>query len=158
MPVNKTEAKRLEPAKLQKANDGLTALGQISDYNPQRKEYGGDKIKGLTDVLKLTGEAEIAAKNNLDKARDAASKAEWAVYDFMHGAAEQVQGQYGSDSDEYASIGYKKKSQYKKPAARKRPGDTTRHDYGIAVVYQGKQFISEKEISCTGISNHSSVK
>ncbi len=120
MPVKNTEAKRLEPAKLQKAKDGITALGQISGYNPQRKEYGADKVAALSTALTTTGAAEIAAKNAWDKARDAAVKAEWDVHNFMQGASEQVQGQYGSDSDEYASIGYKKKSEYKKGTPKKK--------------------------------------
>ncbi len=120
MPVKNTEAKRVPAAKLDKTRTGLTALGQITGYNPQRKEFGADKVAGLNKTLSDTSAAEIAAKNALDKARDAAAKAEWDAYNFMQGAAEQVMGQYGSDSDEYASIGYKKKSEYKKTIPKKK--------------------------------------
>lgn len=121
MPVKNTQAKRLGPAKLAKANTGLTALLQLKDYSPQRQEYSAAKATNTAAAYKKADDEFIAAQNALDKARDAANKAEWDVYNFMQGAEEQVAGQYGSDSDEYASIGYKKKSEYKKgrPAGSK---------------------------------------
>ncbi len=37
---------------------------------------------------------------------------------FMLGVSEQVAAQYGKDSDEYQALGYKKKSEYKRPARK----------------------------------------
>lgn len=117
-----TQTRRITAAKLQKAKDALTALSQLTDYNPQRKEYGPEKVRTMADTLKAASDAELAAQNALNKARDAAAKAEWDAYNFVQGAAEQVVGQYGSSSDEYASIGYKKKTEYKKTIpGRKKP-------------------------------------
>lgn len=114
MPVKDTQARRISRARLQKTQDALTAVTQLKDYNPQRKEYGPTQTAAIQQALKDAREAELAAENALAKARDAAAKAEWAAYNFSLTAAEQVMGQYGSSSDEYASIGYKKKSEYKK--------------------------------------------
>ncbi len=126
MPVKSTQAKRVSPKLLQKATDGLTTLSKITTYKPQRLEFDPKNIAPLQATLKATGDAERDAEIALNKARDAANKAEWAVYNFMLGAAEQVAGQYGSDSDEYASIGYKKKSEYKKsaPGSKAKKGGT----------------------------------
>ncbi len=120
MPVKNTEAKRISPAKLVKATTSLTAITQLKDYNPQRKDYGPTQAAAIQKGMKDAQDAELAAQNALDKARDAAAKAEWAAYNFSLTATEQVMGQYGSDSDEYASLGYKKKSEYKKATRTKK--------------------------------------
>ena len=118
MPQKDTQSRRIPPLRLQKATDALTTLSKLSNYNPQRAEYNLDKIVDLQDKLKKTHDAELAAEKALDKARDAAAKAEWDVYNFMQGAAEQVIGQYGTSSDEYAALGYKKKTEYKRAAPK----------------------------------------
>lgn len=121
MPIKDTEARRISPTKLQKTKDTLTAITQLTDYAPARKDYGADKVAAINKSLTDTRVTEVAAENALAKARDAAAKAEWAAYNFTLTAAEQVMGQYGSSSDEYASLGYKKKSEYKKstPGSKK---------------------------------------
>lgn len=116
MAIKDTQTKRLSSARFEKTEYTLTAISQIKDYAPARKEFGADKVSTHTDTLRKTREAEIAAENALSKARDAATKAEWDAYNFSLVAAEQVMGQYGSSSDEYASLGYKKKSEYKRSA------------------------------------------
>ena len=102
MAVKNTQAKRITTKKLDKATTGLTSLMQLTDYNPQRKEFAADKAAAVAKNYKDTGDALVAAQNKLDKARDASVAAEWAVHNFMQSAQEQVAGQYGSDSDESA--------------------------------------------------------
>lgn len=118
MPQKDTQTRRIPPLRLQKAKDALTTLATLSDYKPQRPEYAKDKVVTLQQQLQEAHEAELAAEKALDKARDAAAKAEWDVYNFMQGAAEQVIGQYGTSSDEYAALGYKKKTEYKRAAPK----------------------------------------
>lgn len=122
MAIKDTQSKRLPAARLEKARFTLTAISQLRDYAPHRKEFGADKVIFHQDALRLSREAEIAAENALAKARDAAAKAEWDAYNFSITTAEQVMGQFGSSSDEYSSLGYKKKSEYRKSA----PGSRTK--------------------------------
>lgn len=114
-----TQARRITPLKLDKATRTLTAITQMGNYKPQRTAYGLAETKDIQLKLKAAHDAEQAALAAYNKARDAANKAEWDAYDFSLTAAEQVMGQYGSDSDEYASLGYKKKSEYKKTYPKK---------------------------------------
>lgn len=107
-----------------KAHFTLTAISQLKDYKPHRTDFASDKISFHQDLMRTAREQEIAAENALAKARDAATKAEWDAYNFSLAAAEQVMGQYGSSSDEYASLGYKKKSEYKKTAPGKKAKST----------------------------------
>ena len=113
-----TQTRRIPPLRLQKATEALTTLSKLRDYNPQRPEYNKEKGLELQDRLRKSREEELAAEHALDKARDAAAKAEWDIYNFMLGAAEQVIGQYGTSSDEYAALGYKKKTEYKRTAPK----------------------------------------
>lgn len=114
MAQKNTQAKPLTTAKLAQTKAGLSALADLKDYNPQRKDYGPTNLATVNKTLADAEAAEITAKNAYDKARDAHVAAQWAAWNFYQGAGESVIGQYGSNSDEYASLGYKKKSEYKK--------------------------------------------
>ncbi len=116
MPVKSTESKPLNPAKLEQTKKGLASLSSLKDYAPQRKEYGQDQLSIINNSLTEAYTAENNAKDAYDKARDAHVAAQWAAWNFYQGAGESVIGQYGANSDAYASLGYKKKSEYKKTA------------------------------------------
>ncbi len=116
MAIKNTQSKRMHSDRLEKANLTLIAISQLTSYAPPRAEFGRDRVIGHQDAVRAARAAEIAAENAYEKARDAAIKAEWDAYNFSLAAAEQVMGQFGSNSDEYASLGYKKKSEYKKTA------------------------------------------
>lgn len=111
--------RRLTPKRVAINKDGLIAVKKMKDYAPQRKEFAFEPLKKLEEEMTKVHEEEVAAKNAYDKARDAAVAKEWEMHDFFQGAAEAVLGQYGSNSDEYASLGFKKKKEYKKATSRK---------------------------------------
>jgi hypothetical protein len=108
--------KALATAKLNQAKKGLSSLANLADYNPQRGEYGPKNVANINKNLQDAFDAENKAKDAYDKARDAHVAAQWDAWNFYQGAGESVIGQYGSSSDEYASLGYKKKTEYKKTA------------------------------------------
>ncbi len=114
MAQKNTQARRLTKAKLAKTDAALTAIKQLPNYKPQRTAFGPTQNVAMMTSLQAAQDAEQQALSAYNAARDAANKAEWDAYNFSLTAAEQVMGQYGSDSDEYASLGYKKKSEYKK--------------------------------------------
>ncbi len=114
MAQKSTQTKGLNTAKLAQTKAGLSALANLKDYNPQRKDYSPEKLTTVNKTLTDAEAAEISARNAYEKARDAHVAAQWSAWNFYQGAAESVVGQYGSSSDEYASLGYKKKSEYKK--------------------------------------------
>jgi len=111
--------RRLTPKRVAINKDGLIAVKRLKNYAPQRQEFSHLNLKTLEEAMAKAHEEEIAAKNAYDKARDAAVAMEWEMHDFFQGAAEAVLGQFGSNSDEYASLGFKKKREYKKTAPRK---------------------------------------
>jgi len=62
---------------------------------------------------------ETQAQNALDAARDDAAATEQELYNRSLRVKELVIGQYGSDSDEAAAVGLKKKSERKAPTRKK---------------------------------------
>ncbi|HEX8501979.1 MAG TPA: hypothetical protein VF659_15455 [Pyrinomonadaceae bacterium] len=69
----------------------------------------------MDDLLREATQAEATAAAK----RDAATAGEWEFHNAILGAKVQVEAQFGSDSDEFASLGMKKKSDYKRPARRR---------------------------------------
>jgi hypothetical protein len=61
---------------------------------------------------------ETQKKGELKTARDNAVKAERAFHEAILSARDQVRAQFGVDSDEYQSIGMKKKSERKQPVKK----------------------------------------
>lgn len=57
--------------------------------------------------------------DNLKSAANAARLAEWEFHNMVLAMKEAVKGQFGSDSDEAVAVGYKKKSDRKRPTKRK---------------------------------------
>lgn len=68
----------------------------------------------------IQAEAEAAAK------RDALVAARSDFHDAMLGAKVQVEAQFGSNSDEFASLGMKKKSAYKTPSRRSQKAEASK--------------------------------
>ena len=64
---------------------------------------------------------EAGITKALNDVVDKRIKAEWAFHNYMLGATNQVVAQYADDSNEYESLGYKKKSDYKAPKRKPKP-------------------------------------
>lgn len=117
--------KRMRPAILQEDIDAYNALLAIADYNPSN---GAFELASVT-ASKTTKETKQTAKTQADAAAaaagDAEIDAEWNFHDMILGVKTQVRAQYGEDSDEYASLGLKKKSEYKRGGRRASPVNPT---------------------------------
>ena len=111
----KDQTKRLTDAVLQADRDAFVALQAIKDYSPSNSAYSATKAQAAHDNMIGAQEAEVQASNALAAARDDANQSEWAFHNFMLTVKEQVIAQYGSDSNEVAAVGLKKKSEYKAP-------------------------------------------
>ena len=90
----------------------------MAGYSPSNQAFAVDKLEPLADGLKSAQEAEKVAADSLSAHRDATRAAERAFHEAILGAKNQVIAQFGEDSDEVASLGLKKKSEYKKGGKR----------------------------------------
>src|ERR1044072_1597011 len=115
----KNQMRRITSGVLGGDGDAFDALQGSSTYAPSNQAYTTTAIKAvrdrLDDLLREATQAEAAATAK----RDAANACEWEFHNAMLGAKVQVKAQFGPDSDEFASLGMKKKSDYKSPARRK---------------------------------------
>jgi hypothetical protein len=115
----KNQTRRLSAAALSDDRKAFDALQGITTYAPANPAYKTETIKAardrMDDALREATQAETAAAGK----RAAAWDAEWEFHNAMLGANTQVEAQFGDDSDEYAALGNKKKSEYKSPARRK---------------------------------------
>lgn len=114
----KNQTRRVASAVLSTDREAFDALQGITTYAPANAAYTVASIKAardrMDDALRAATQADAAA----DAARAAATAAEWEFHNSMLGADVQVNAQFGSNSDEYASLGNKKKSEYKSPSRR----------------------------------------
>jgi len=68
----------------------------------------------------VTRQQEETEKQALFKASaDAAKQAEWEFHNAVLAMKEAVKGQFGSDSDAAQAVGFKKKSERKRPTKKK---------------------------------------
>lgn len=117
----KNQNVRLKPALLQSDIDCLVALQNMSDYAPANAAYTKAAIGTKQVAMKTAQQAEVAAQNTLNAARDAAAAAEWDFHNALLGVKEQVIAQYGKNSDQVQALGLKKKSEYKAPTRKAAP-------------------------------------
>ncbi|MGC2235199.1 MAG: hypothetical protein WA584_03505 [Pyrinomonadaceae bacterium] len=115
----KNKTKRLRPAVLQENLDAYAALKAIANYNPSNPDFAIEKVKTVFDKIQSEQTLEVQKNAAADAQRDKTVAAEWDGQDIVRGFRTQVKAQFGEDSDEYASTGMKKKSDYKTGGRRK---------------------------------------
>ncbi|MGB3571225.1 MAG: hypothetical protein WA783_02755 [Phormidesmis sp.] len=93
-------------------------LSTIIGYTSKRVEATPKSLELAYDdmLAKQKREAELAA--NMKSAADATRQAEVEFHAAVLAMKESVRGQFGPNSDEAQSVGYKKKSEYKRPRRR----------------------------------------
>lgn len=114
----KNETIRIKPSLLAIDLETYAAMHNLSDYAPANAAY--DKPSNTTRyndmIAKQQREAQLAGE--LASARDDRVASEWAFHNGMLGTKDQVGAQYGNDSNEYQSMGRKKKTEYKRPTRK----------------------------------------
>ncbi|MGB7250774.1 MAG: hypothetical protein WBC73_17700 [Phormidesmis sp.] len=93
-------------------------LATIPDYIPTRAEATPEGIQAAYDTMLEKQKREAEAVATVKAATDASRQAEVEFHAAILAMKESVRGQFGSNSDEAQAIGYKKKSEYKRPRRR----------------------------------------
>ena len=120
----KDQTRKLSRSLLQKDKDALAALSTVTGYTPVDKKY--TVVNGTTAETDMQTKQDNVAKTvaAAKNAKDDAKASEWAFHNFVLGAKNQVAAQFGNDSNEYQSLGLKKKSEKKAPATKKATAKT----------------------------------
>jgi hypothetical protein len=106
--------KKLNPSILQKDVETLNAIEGIN-YTSSKPELSLDNLRVLDRNVKETKKIEVQKAGEAKAARDNAVKAEHEFHEAILAAKNQVRAFFGEDSNEYQSIGLKKKSERKSP-------------------------------------------
>jgi hypothetical protein len=117
----KNQTRRIPSTVLAEDREAFDALQGIANYEPANAAYTVESIKAKRDRMDALQREAVQAEAAAEAKRSAANAAEWEFHNAMLEANTQVEAQFGGDSDEYASLGNKKKSEYKAPTRRKKP-------------------------------------
>lgn len=113
---------RLSKKVLQEDLDAYAALQAIPDYESSNDEFTLENITASKTTMNASQTVEVQKKGEYDGAKDTATDDERDFHNRILGAKTQVKGKYGVNSNEYQSLGMKKKEEYKKPKANKPSG------------------------------------
>jgi hypothetical protein len=117
--MSKTPSKRV-PAQVVADDTGLPRLATIEGYAPTTPSSSSKRSPPpSTSCADQAG--LIRAQVALDAARDKLAHTEHRAHQKMLGVKDSVCSQYGDDSNEYAALGMKKKSERKKGGNKPRP-------------------------------------
>ncbi|PSN18321.1 hypothetical protein C7271_13135 [filamentous cyanobacterium CCP5] len=114
MPSTDT-SRRLRPAYIDQDVQSLRGLRTISTYTSVRPETTLEGLQDVYDEMMAAQDEESEAMVRAKAAADKARLAEWNFHSHILAMKELVRGVYGSDSNEAQAIGYKKKSERKRP-------------------------------------------
>ncbi|MBW4652124.1 MAG: hypothetical protein KME20_03570 [Kaiparowitsia implicata GSE-PSE-MK54-09C] len=89
-------------------------LGAVENYIPVRSEATPIGLKTAYETMLAQRQKETELTALLKAAADASRQAEWNFHNAVLAMKESIRGQFGPDSDEAQSVGYKKKSEYKR--------------------------------------------
>jgi len=103
---------RMSKKILQEDRDAFAALKSLTDYSPANAAFSIGNVTGSHDAMNTKQTMEVQKKAEADGASDDAALAERDFHNMILGAKNQVKAQYGEDSNEYQSMGMKKKSEY----------------------------------------------
>ena len=117
MPVI-TMVRRLAGKTLGADVDSLNGLGTVEGYIPVRAEASPDRLRANFETMQVMQQKETELQAMLKAATDAARQAEWDFHNSILGMKEAVRAQFGPDSNAAQAVGYKKKSEYKRPRRR----------------------------------------
>jgi hypothetical protein len=110
------------PAKTLSADlDSLNSLGTVEGYVPVRTEASPEALRTRFETMQAVQQRETELQAMLKAAADEARQAEWEFHNSILSMKEAVRAQFGSDSNAAQSIGYKKKSEYKRPRRSAKP-------------------------------------
>ena len=106
---------RITNAQIEADTQTIRALKGIPDYKPHNPEYSAEAAEAALDRMEATATAVLLAENALAAARTESLLARANVHGVAIGVKDEVTVIYGSDSDQVAAVGLKKKSDRNRP-------------------------------------------
>ena len=108
-------SRRLRTHALLQDIESFQGLRAIPDYTTGRPEATAEALSAFLKTMQEKQDRETELQALAKAAADEAKQAEWDFHNGVLAMKESVRGMYGSDSNEAQAIGYKKKSERKRP-------------------------------------------
>jgi hypothetical protein len=109
----KDQSRRVSPSILEADRTSFAALQAITAYTPVNQNFSLARLAAVHNELADAQRLETQTAAAAAAARDDAISKEWEFHNLLLGAKDQVVAQFGRDSNEVQSIGFKKASEYK---------------------------------------------
>lgn len=119
--MSKTPSGRVPAQVLADDIQAFHGLATIEGYAPHDPDLKREAVTAVFDELFADQAALVRAQVALDAARDKLANTEQRAHHTMLGVKNSVCSQYGDDSNEYAALGMKKKSEKKKGGGKLKP-------------------------------------
>lgn len=116
--MSQRRSKPLPPSMIDNDRMVLRALKLLPDYAPSNPELSKQALQDKDAALTAAEEHEFQLEMELAAARSARTVLGWELHDAVLLAKAAVTSQYGSNSDAIASLGLKKKGEYRRPGRR----------------------------------------
>ena len=114
----KNETIKIKPSLLADDLETYAALKKLPNYAPANAAYDVPAVDAIYNNMIAKQQKEAQAAADWAAARDDRVASEWTMHNGILGAKDQVLAQYGVNSNEYPSMGRKKKTEYKKPTRK----------------------------------------
>lgn len=114
---------RLSKKVLQEDREAFAALKALTDYQPANPAFSVANITASHDSMNTLQTTAVQKKAEADGASDDAADGERKFHNDILGGKAQVKAQYGENSNEYQSLGMKKKSEYNLGRRSSKPTD-----------------------------------
>jgi hypothetical protein len=126
------QTRRISPDTLTQDIQSWNGLQAIHTYHPPRPEASLETLQRAYQTMLMHQQLLVEKQAAYKAASDAVKRSEWAFHDAVLAMKDAVRGQYGADSNEVQTIGFKKKSQRKRPTKPKAAVDKTNPVEAIA--------------------------
>ena len=119
--------KPLPPSAVDADEDAIIALKTMTDYKSSNPTFALQAVQAKHEAMQAAHEEEKNATDALKAKRDASVAAEWEFHNAILGAKNQVIAQFGENSDQVASLGLKKRQEYKRPTRKQTADAAVKH-------------------------------
>lgn len=98
--------------------ESFEGAGGVPNYPTARTEATLEFLQAARQTMQEMQQQETELLAKAKAAADKARLAEWEFHNAVMAMKAAVRGHFGSDSDEAQAVGYKKKSEHKRPRRR----------------------------------------
>ena len=111
--------RKVPPGDLAKDMAAQDAIGELTDFAPGNPKHTYAELDIIKQRLLAKQAVEEGLERALQAARDDTADVSWEYHDAIKGSKTSVKGQYGENSNQAQSVGYKKADEIQRGRRKK---------------------------------------